>query len=79
MLELENRWSKPDESHSEQSKTERRKQLSARRKHWNHMRLQVKDRPRPDAPSLTQTVIVQMVYCKEHHAHQNEQQVEAHY
>ena len=25
---------------------------------------QVTDRPRPDAPSLTQTIIVQMVYCK---------------
>ena len=36
------------------------KQLSARRKHWNHM--QVTDRSSPDAPSLTQAVIVQMVY-----------------
>ena len=43
------------------SKTETRKQLSASRKHWNHI-LQVTDRPRPDAPSLTQTIIVQMVY-----------------
>ena len=37
------------------------KQRFARRKHGNHM--QVTDRPRPDAPSLTQTIIVQMVYC----------------
>ena len=36
------------------------KQLSARRKHWNHM--QVTDRPSPEAPSLTQAIIVQMVY-----------------
>ena len=35
------------ESHTEQSETETRKQLSARRKHWNHM--QVTDRPSPDA------------------------------
>ena len=31
-----------------------------RRKHWNHM--QVTDRPSPGAPSLTQTIIVNMVY-----------------
>ena len=38
------------------------KQLFARRKHWN--RMQATDRPRTDAPSLTQTIIVQMVYMK---------------
>ena len=41
-------------------KRRQEKQLSARRKHRNHM--QVTDRPSPDAPSLTQTIIVQMVY-----------------
>ena len=30
------------------------------RKHWNHM--QVTNEPQPDVPSLTQTIIVQMVY-----------------
>ena len=42
-------------------KRRQEKQLSARRKHWNHM--QVTDRPSPDAPSLIQAIIVQMVYC----------------
>ena len=42
-------------------KQRQEKQRFARRKHWNHM--QVTDRPWPDAPSLTQTIIVQMVYC----------------
>ena len=41
-------------------KQRQEKQRFAGRKHWNHM--QVTDRPRPDAPSLTQTIIVQMVY-----------------
>ena len=41
-------------------KQRQEKQRFARRKHWNHM--QVTDWPRPDAPSLTQTIIVQMVY-----------------
>ena len=49
------------ESHSEQSETETRKTAFCCRKHWNHM--QVTDRPSPDAPSLTQAIIVQMVYC----------------
>ena len=40
-------------------KRRQEKQLSARRKHWYHM--QVTDRPSPDAPSLTQAIIVQMV------------------
>ena len=39
-------------------KWRKEKQLSARLKHWNH--LQVTDRPSPDAPSLTQAIIVQM-------------------
>ena len=39
-------------------KRRQQKQLSARRKHWNHM--QVTDRPSPDTPSLTQAMIVQM-------------------
>ena len=43
-------------------KRRQEKQLSARRKHWNHM--QVTDRPSPDAPSLTQAIIVQMVYSQ---------------
>ena len=43
-------------------KRRQEKQRFARRKHWNHK--QVTDRPRPDAPSLTQTIIVQMDYCK---------------
>ena len=43
-------------------KRRQEKQLSARRKHWNHM--QVTDRPSPDAPSLTQAIIVQMVYYR---------------
>ena len=48
-------------NHTQNSpKRRQEKQLCARRKHWNHM--QVTDRPRPDAPSLTQTIIVQMVY-----------------
>ena len=48
-------------NHTQNSpKRRKEKQLSARRKHWNH--IQVTDRPRPDAPSLTQTIIVQMVY-----------------
>ena len=37
-------------------------QLSARQKHWNHM--QVTDRLSPNAPSLTQTIFVQMVYLQ---------------
>ena len=41
-------------------KRRQEKHLSARRKHWN--RMQVTDRPSPDAPSLTQAIIVQMVY-----------------
>ena len=45
-------------------KRRQEKQLSARRKHWNHM--QVNDRPSPDAPSLTQAIIVQMVYWTWH-------------
>ena len=39
MLQLEFRWSKPDESHSEQSKTETRKTPFFRRKHWNHFQM----------------------------------------
>ena len=45
-------------------KRRQEKQLSARRKHWNDM--QVTDRPSPDAASLTQAIIVQMVYCELH-------------
>ena len=41
-------------------KRRQEKQLSARRKHWYHM--QMTDRPSPNAPSLTQAIIVQMVY-----------------
>ena len=37
MLQLDFRWSKPDEKHPKQSKTETRKQRFARRKHWNHI------------------------------------------
>ena len=60
ILQLEFKWSKPDEKHPKQSKTETRKTAFRSSKHWNHM--QVTDRPRTDAPSPTQTIIVQMVY-----------------
>ena len=60
MLQLEFRWSKPDKSHSEQSKTETRKTDLL----VENTEIICTDRPapRPDAPSLTQTIIVQMVY-----------------
>ena len=48
------------ESHPEQPETATRKAPPARRKHWNYTL--VTDRPSPDAPSLTQAIIVQMVY-----------------
>ena len=52
------------ESHTEQSETETRKTAFCSSWHWNHM--QVTDRPSPDAPSLTQAIIVQMVYWNDH-------------
>ena len=61
MLQLEFRWSNPMKNTQNSPKRRQEKQRFARRKHWNHV--QVTDRPRPDAPSLTQTLIVQMVYC----------------
>ena len=45
---------------TQNSPKQRQEKQRFSRKHWNHM--QVTDRPRPDAPSLTQTIIVQMVY-----------------
>ena len=48
------------ESHPEQPETATRKAPPARRKHWNYTL--VTDRPSPDAPSLTQAIIVQMVH-----------------
>ena len=43
-------------------KRRQEKQLSARRKHWNH--IQVTDRPSPDAPSLiTLAIVMEMVHC----------------
>ena len=50
----------PMENTPNTPKQRQEKQRFARWKHWNHMR--VTDRPRPDAPSPTQTIIVQMVY-----------------
>ena len=48
-------------NHTQNSpKRRQEKHLFARRKHSN--RMQATDRP--DAPSLTQTIIVQMVYMK---------------
>ena len=42
-------------------KRRREKQRLARRKHWN--RMQAADRPRPDAPSRTQTIFGKVLYC----------------
>ena len=41
-------------------KRRREKQRLARRKHWN--RMQAADRPRPDAPSRTQTIFGKVLY-----------------
>ena len=51
-LSLDNR--NPMKNTQNSPKRRQEKQRFARRKHWNH--LQVTDRPRPDAPSLTQTI-----------------------
>ena len=64
-LETGHRWRSVSHLHINRTKNSpkrrQEKQLSALRKHWN--RMQVTDRPSPDAPSLTQAIIVQMVYC----------------
>ena len=50
-------------NHTQRSpKRRQEKQLSARRKHRSRNHMRMTGRPRPDAPSLTKTIIVQMVY-----------------
>ena len=61
MLQLEFGESKPEESQSEQSRTETRKATSCSSETLKSNAGSV-DRPRPDAPSRTQTIFGKVLY-----------------